>query len=511
MDLSEKLAKINKRLSDETLSEKESKGREILDSVKKNGDEALRKFTEKFDGQKVDNFKVETGSYLEKIDIKLKHALARARYRIRLFHQKELLRNWSYEGPMGEKLGVKYSPIESVGVYVPGGSAPLVSTVLMTVVPAKVAGVKRIVMVSPPPINDAMLAAAELAGVDEIYQIGGAQAIAALAYGTETIKPVDKIVGPGNIYVSLAKKQVFGKVGIDGIYGPSELAVLADENANPKFIAADLLSQLEHGSGLESVLLVSDSDKIIEESKKEVQEQLTKLGKSPEQLKTINESLEKWSDFIKVADLKEGADVINQYAPEHLELMVNLDQKDHILSLIKNAGAIFIGSSSCESLGDYFAGPSHCLPTGGTARFSSGLQSSDFIKKSSVIDFSETDKDTGVFKQTVEDVALIARAEKLEGHARAMELRAEIKDEPKTWRKPKREEVKEEVKKEVLRSEIEEKADELLRELEEESEFEDLPNIKELEMSAELVNAIEADSLEITPDKETEEEFDKVD
>ncbi len=433
MDNKARILELAERHSEESLGSIEETVKDIIHNVKEKGDAALSGYTNKFDKQNIQEFKVEINSqnnngnesYLAKIDPKLKQALARARYRIRQYHQKDLPSDWSYEGMLGEKLGAKYNPIESVGLYIPGGQAPLLSTVLMTAIPAKVAGVKRIVMVSPPPINDAVLAAAELAGVDEVYQVGGAQAIAALAYGTETINPVDKIVGPGNIYVSTAKKQVFGKVGIDGIYGPSELAILADETANPKFIAWDLLSQLEHGSGLESVLLVTNSKELADKTREEVKAKLTELAKtaSTDLIETIKESFEKWSAILLVESLEEGAELINLYAPEHFELQVKDSRVDKVLSLIKHAGAIFIGSISCESLGDYVAGPSHCLPTGGTSRFSSGLQCSDFVKKSSIIDFSKSDSSIGSFKALVDDVALIARAEGLEAHARAMEVR----------------------------------------------------------------------------------------
>lgn len=425
MDNDTKLAQIAKRLSDQSLSEKEAAVSKIIEAVISRGDSAVKEYTEKFDKQKLESFKVESKGYLAKIKPELKAALETAKDRITTFHEHDLKKDWDYKGPLGERLGAKYVPIDSVAVYVPGGSAPLVSTVLMTAVPAKVAGVERVVMISPPPINDAVLAAAELAGVDEVYSIGGAQAIAALAYGTETIHPVDKIVGPGNIFVSLAKKKVFGKVGIDGIYGPSELAILADETAKPKSIALDLLSQLEHGSGLESVLLVTTSGDLAEKVKAEFINSLSALNKSKEQIDTIQDSFENWSAIIEVATLEEGADVINSYAPEHFELQVADSKIKSILALIRNAAAIFVGANSCESLGDYLAGPSHCLPTGGTARFSSGLQSSDFVRKVSLIDFSKVSAKDSAYKKLAEEVAQIARAEELEAHAQAMEVRLE--------------------------------------------------------------------------------------
>ncbi len=431
-----KLTQIAQRLSDTNLTAKEEAVKDIVENVKALGDKAVAAYSKKFDGVDFnldlkDPFKVQaTGSFL-KLSQELQAALKQAKARIERFHNEEFKHSkfsegWSYKGKVGERLGIRYQALDSVAIYIPAGQAPLLSTVLMTAIPAKVAGVKRIVMISPPPINPGILAAAELAGIDEIYAIGGAQAIAALAYGTQSIKAVDKIVGPGNIYVSLAKKLVFGQVGIDGIYGPSELAIIADDSAQPKQLAADLISQLEHGSGLESVLLVSTSKRIVEETETELNRQISDLAikhKSAEQISTINSSLENWSALLHVESLEEAIEIINKYAPEHLEIQIQKDQLKSTLIQIKNAGAIFIGTNSCESLGDYIAGPSHCLPTGGTSRFSSGLQCIDFMKRTSIIDFSSVKQSKQGFQEIINNVATIARAEMLEGHARAMEER----------------------------------------------------------------------------------------
>ncbi len=431
-----KLEQITARLSDASLQEKELAVRDIIENVKALGDKAIAAYSKKFDNadfdlNQNDPFKVQASGSFSKLSKELQAALRKAKTRIETFHEREAKENnfktgWQYKGELGEQLGICYQALDSVAIYIPGGQAPLLSTVLMTAIPAKVAGVRRIVMISPPPINPGILASAELAGVDEIYAIGGAQAIAALAYGTLSIKAVDKIVGPGNIYVSLAKKQVFGQVGIDGIYGPSELAIIADDTAQPKQLAADLISQLEHGSGLESTLLVSTSKRVIEETEDELTKQIHDLDinhKSPEQTHIIRDSLKNWSALLHVETLEEAIEIINAYAPEHLEIQVKKSKLKSTVANIKNAGAIFIGTNSCESLGDYIAGPSHCLPTGGTSRFSSGLQCADFVKRTSIIDFSMVKQSNKGFQEIINNVATIARAEMLEGHARAMEER----------------------------------------------------------------------------------------
>lgn len=429
---------IQSRLSSENLESVENSVKEIIRNLKTRGDAALREASMKFDnydpGEKgfLVYEKNSDKDYCSELSPELLEALGEAKKRIEIFHLEELKESgfqdgWIFSGELGEKLGVKYKPISSAGIYIPGGNSPLISTVLMSAIPAKVAGVKRIVLSSPPPIDKAILAAAQLAGVDEVYAIGGAQAIAALAYGTESIKAVDKVFGPGNIYVSTAKKLVFGDVGVDGIFGPSELAIIADETAKPSYLAADLISQLEHGSGLESVLLVTDSENLAKKTEEEFFRQLNSLQqegfKNEAQIQCIKNSFEKNSAILTVSDFEEAVELINYYAAEHLEIQIRDTETETLLKKIKNAGAIFIGANSCESLGDYMAGPSHSLPTGGTARFSSGLQVADFIKKSSIIDFSKIDIRDNKFKKLSEQVSLIARAEKLEGHARAMDKR----------------------------------------------------------------------------------------
>ncbi len=430
----ETIIKLAKRYSETEIDSYEELVRNILRDVKLNGDKALKEYNLRFDNYS-GPLRIELDQ-VPTLDSELEEALLTAKLRIEKFHHEELRANkllddWSFTGDLGERLGVQHQALNSVAVYIPGGKACLLSTVLMTVIPAKIAGVPRIVMLSPAQgersIDPAVLRTAKLAGVDEVYAIGGAQAIAALAYGSETIKPVDKIVGPGNIFVSLAKKQVFGKVGIDGIYGPSELAIVADDKAKTPEIAADILSQLEHGSGLESSLVICFSQSKADEIQDHIFSQIEELRKhkNQEQIETIISSFSKWSAILLAKDLSEAAELINLYAPEHLELMLEPSLALSFSKSIVNAGAIFIGSNSCESLGDYLAGPSHCLPTAGTARFSSGLQSSDFIKRTSIIDFSKVQRKDPVFQELILDVAVLARAEKLEAHARAMEKRRE--------------------------------------------------------------------------------------
>jgi histidinol dehydrogenase len=436
------LFNLNKRLKSENIEQYQTTVKEIINNVKTNGNQALAYYTEKFDKQK---FEIDSNPepFRVKIDLikkpnfknltkDLQDTLLLAKKRIEKFHKTEMKQHsyrsgWFFKGDLKEKLGVKYAPLDSVAIYVPGGKAPLLSTTLMTAIPAICAGVTRIVLLSPPPVHSSILACAEMLGIEEVYSLGGAQAIAGLAYGTESIRAVDKIVGPGNIFVSLAKKEVFGDIGIDGIFGPSELAILCDQTANPQQVACDLLSQLEHGSGLESTILVSLDLNLIEKTKEYIEFQLQDLAhqnlKTPEQISTIKNSLRDWSAFLHTSNLEEACSLINQYAPEHLEIILAQNNLNKSLEYIKNAGAIFIGTNSCESLGDYLAGPSHCLPTGRTARFSSGLQCQDFLKKISIIDFSKTSAKSSKFLDLAKKVACFARAEKLEMHARAIEKR----------------------------------------------------------------------------------------
>lgn len=387
----------------------------ILENVKKKGDSALIYYAKKFDKVNLKDIKVsraEIKNSTKHISKKLLSSIRRTIKRITTFQRSYVPTSWIRSFKLREKLGYKYVPLESVGIYIPGGKAPLISTVLMTVIPAKVSGVKRIVVFSPPPIHKGILAACKLLGIKEIYQAGGAQAIAAAAYGTGSLKPVNKIVGPGNVYVTLAKKLVFGKVGIDGLYGPSEIAIIADKTTNPLYLAVDLLSQLEHGSGLESAFMVTDSEKIA----KETQKVLFELAKSLPNKKVVLNSWKNNSAIVVVRNLIKGVELINKLAPEHLEIITK--SPNFYLNKIKNAGAVFLGEYSCESIGDYVAGPSHCLPTGGSARFSSGLTVMDFMKKTSIISFNKK-----AFKKVANDVIELADAERLKAHGDAVRLR----------------------------------------------------------------------------------------
>lgn len=391
---------------------------EILESVRREGDRALLAYTETFDGIKLDRMRVseeEIHEAIQSFDPKLLKVLEEAAKNIRRFHEKQRRETWITQDENGTILGQKFTPLDSVGVYVPGGTAAYPSSVLMNVLPAKVAGVKRIVMVSPPDQNGKLpagvLAAAHIAGVEEIWKVGGAQAIAALAYGTESIQPVDKIVGPGNIYVALAKREVFGKVDIDMIAGPSEIAVLADDTALPHEVAADLLSQAEHDPRATSVL-VTTSRTLAEETAHEVEKQLEQLPRK----EIAKQSIDEYGVIYLAPTMEKAIEVVNQIAPEHLEIVAK--NALELVPMIRHAGAIFVGRFSSEPVGDYFAGPNHVLPTNGTARFSSPLNVDEFIKKSSIIYYSETS-----FRQNAEKIAAFARLEGLEAHARAIESR----------------------------------------------------------------------------------------
>lgn len=390
----------------------------IIDQVKKEGDKALRELTERFDGAALDSFAVTEEEIAEaygQLDEEIVGIIREAADNIRRFHEKQLQNSWITTEANGTILGQKVTPLDSVGVYVPGGKAAYPSSVLMNVVPAKVAGVERIVMVSPPgkdgKLPPAVLAAADIAGVKEIYKVGGAQAIAALAYGTESIRPVDKITGPGNIYVALAKREVFGDVDIDMIAGPSEIAVLADETAVAAEVAADLLSQAEHDVRACSVL-VTVSEKLAEEVAREVEKQLAELPRK----EIAAQSIENYGAIYVAKDMDEAVETVNQLAPEHLEIIA--ENAVELAGKIKHAGAIFIGRYSSEPVGDYFAGTNHVLPTNGTARFSGPLSVDDFQKKSSIIMYSER-----ALKENAKKIAAFARLEGLEAHARAVEER----------------------------------------------------------------------------------------
>jgi histidinol dehydrogenase len=391
---------------------------EIIADVRSRGDEALKAYTEKFDQVRLASLRVtekEMEQAYQQVSAKLLAIIREAAVNIRDYHERQRRESWITTKEDGTMLGQKITPLDAVGLYVPGGTAAYPSSVLMNVIPAQVAGVKRIVIVSPPnkdgTLPAGVLVAANELGVNEIYKVGGAQAIAALAYGTETIRPVDKIFGPGNIYVALAKREVFGQVAIDMIAGPSEIVVLADETANANEIAADLLSQAEHDERA-SAILVTPSMKLALAVASAVEKQLETLPRKA----IAAASLENYGAIYVTETLAEAVEVVNELAPEHLEVMTA--EPMQLLGQIRHAGAIFLGRFSSEPVGDYFAGPNHVLPTNGTARFSSGLSVDEFVKKSSIIFYSEQ-----ALKQNAEKIAAFARLEGLEAHARAVEER----------------------------------------------------------------------------------------
>jgi histidinol dehydrogenase len=390
--------------------------RRILDVVRKDGDKAVLHYTRKFDFAGTTRLSVspeEISDCAGRADKEVVQALGIAAKRIRAFHQKQREKSWSFsEG--GALLGQVIRPIERIGVYVPGGKASYPSTVLMNVIPAQVAGVKEIALCVPTPggeMNPSVVAAVRLLKIQEVYRIGGAQAVGAMAYGTKTIKKVDKIVGPGNIYVATAKKMVFGAVDIDMIAGPSEILIIADYSANPVFVASDLLSQAEHDEFASSIL-ITDSQKLADDVYTELQLQLRKLKRKS----IAQKSLKSYGAIIVANNLHEAVEIANRIAPEHLEIMTGSPRR--ILPFIRNAGAIFLGQWTPEALGDYAAGPNHTLPTGGTSRFSSPLGVYDFVKRSSVLSFSKKG-----FMNLAETVKTIAGAEGLEAHGNAMRVR----------------------------------------------------------------------------------------
>ena len=397
---------------------------EILDHVRSEKDAAVFAYTEKFDGAKIDasNIKVteeEIKEAYELVGEELTGIIRKALFNIRDYHERQRQNSWFESKPNGTMLGQKITPLQRVGVYVPGGKAAYPSSVLMNIAPAKAAGVDEIVMVTPPgkdgKVTPTTLVAAHEAGADVVYKVGGAQAIAALAYGTESIPKVDKIVGPGNIYVALAKRAVYGHVSIDAIAGPSEILVIADETANPRYVAADLLSQAEHDE-LASAILVTTSQKLAEKVSEEVDGFLNELSRS----EIIRKSLDNYG-YILVADtMEEVIDIANEIASEHLEIQTK--NPYDIMTRIRNAGAIFIGEYSSEPLGDYFAGPNHVLPTNGTAKFFSPLSVDDFIKKSSIIAYSQ--EALGAIHT---DIEKFAEAEHLTAHANSIKVRFEKK------------------------------------------------------------------------------------
>lgn len=392
---------------------------DIIENVRANGDAALREYSEKFDGVKLDDFKVDQSiidAAWDNLPEDLKHALLVAKKNITEFHSREIEQGFVDMDTPGITRGQKVTPLARVGLYVPGGTAAYPSTIMMTALPAKIAGVKKIIMVTPPQkdgINPAVLGAAKLAGVDAVYQVGGAQGVAALAYGTEQIPKVDKIVGPGNIYVATAKRQVFGQVDIDMIAGPSEIGVIADESANPVHLAADLLSQAEHDPRARAIM-VTNSEKLAQLVSDEVERQLSQLPRESIARPAIENN-----SYIAVMDSVEDMfTVMNEVAPEHLE--IQLPDPMEYMSMVENAGSVFLGRYASEPLGDYVGGTNHVLPTSGTAKFSSPLGVYDFVKRISFTQFSRER-----LQEVAKDITTLARTEGLEAHARAIEVRFE--------------------------------------------------------------------------------------
>lgn len=390
----------------------------IVEGVRIRGDEALLDYTKKYDCSEITNFKItkeEIDIAFDMVDKQFIEIMKEAIENIRQFHQNQMQKSWLTSGNERIVLGQHITPIERVGIYVPGGLANYPSTVLMNAIPAKIAGVKSVVMVTPAGkngmVNPSILAAAKLAGVDEIYKVGGAQAIAALAFGTETIKRVYKIVGPGNIFVATAKKMVYGQVAIDMIAGPSEICIIADEKANPRYIAADLLSQAEHDE-MASVVLITSSEDLANEVMKEITIQTQELSRK----EIINKAIQTYGIIFIVDELSQGIALANEIAPEHLELMV--EKPFEVLCGIKNAGSIFLGDYAPEPLGDYFAGPNHTLPTNGTAKFSSPLGVEDFMKKSNVIYY-----DRKALSDVKDKIITFAQKEGLTAHANSIKVR----------------------------------------------------------------------------------------
>ena len=395
---------------------------EIVESVRKNGDAALFAYTERFDGCKVTRENVlvteeEIAEAYENVDQELLSVIRKALVNIRSFHEKQRRFSWFDSSEEGILLGQKFTPLNRVGVYVPGGKAVYPSSVLMNIVPAKAAGVREIVMTTPPgrdgSLNPAVLVAAKEAGADRIFKAGGAQAVAALAFGTESIPKVDKIVGPGNIFVALAKKAVFGFVSIDSIAGPSEILVLADDSANPRYVAADLLSQAEHDE-MASAILVTTSEKLALEVNREIDGFLKELSRR----EIMEKSLDAYGCILLAEDMEEAISAVNDIASEHLEIMTR--DAFMVMTKIRNAGAVFIGDHSCEPLGDYFAGPNHVLPTNGTAKFFSPLGVDDFVKKSSIISYSRE-----ALLPVHEDIMRFSEKEGLTAHKNAIKVRLE--------------------------------------------------------------------------------------
>jgi histidinol dehydrogenase len=415
------LQRICDRTQDEAILHKESTVREVLQSVRRQGDTALIRYTEEFDQTTltIDTLRVggaELDAAYQQVSKELLDAIRLARHRIQAFHEKRIPRSWVEFGEDGVVLGKRYTPVDRAGLYVPGGQAAYPSTVLMNAIPAKVAGVPRIVMVTPPGrggmgINPAVLVAAQEAGIEEIYRVGGAQAIGALAYGTATIPKVDVITGPGNIYVTLAKKQVYGLVGIDSLAGPSEVLVIADHQANPVYLAADLLAQAEHDTLAAAILITPHLDL----AKAVAAEVTQQLADHPRKLIT-EKAIAHYGVAIVTETLEEAIELSNQFAPEHLELEV--EDPWSLLDQIRHAGAIFLGSSTPEAVGDYLAGPNHTLPTSGSARYASALGVETFLKHSSLIEYTPQ-----ALQKVAGAIDLLAMTEGLYSHAQSVRLR----------------------------------------------------------------------------------------
>ena len=408
--------------SPNSYGEYEARVQEILDTVREKKDEAVFDYTKRFDKAQIDGTNVlvteeEVQEAYAQMDENLLRIVRRALANIEAYHQKQMQYSWFDSKPDGTMLGQKVTALRRVGVYVPGGKAVYPSSVLMNVMPAKVAGVEEIIMVTPPgkdgKVNPTTLVAAKEAGVTAVYKVGGAQAVAALAYGTESIPKVDKVVGPGNIYVALAKKAVYGHVSIDSIAGPSEILVLADETANPRYVAADLLSQAEHDE-LASAILVTTSRELAEQVSRETDRFIQELSRG----EIIQKSLDNYGHILVADTMEDAIDAANEIASEHLEIMTA--DPYQVMTKIRNAGAIFIGEYSSEPLGDYFAGPNHILPTNGTAKFFSPLSVDDFLKKSSIIAYSRE-----ALEQVHEDIEQFAEAEQLTAHANSVRVRFE--------------------------------------------------------------------------------------
>ena len=408
--------------SPNSYGEFENRVSDIIETVRKGGDEAVFSYTKQFDKADINPSNLivteeEIAEAYTKVQPELLDVIRKSLVNIRSFHEKQLQNSWFQSQENGIILGQKVTPLDKVGVYVPGGKAVYPSSVLMNVVPAKVAGVPHIYMTTPPgpdgKVYASTLVAAKEAGVDVIYKVGGAQAIAALAFGTESIAKVDKIVGPGNIYVALAKKAVFGHVSIDSIAGPSEILVLADETANPKFVAADLLSQAEHDE-MASAILITTSMELAQQVSKEVDYFVSVLSRK----EIISKSLDNYGYILVASDMDAAIDAANEIASEHLELVTK--NPFETMTKIKNAGAIFLGEYSSEPLGDYFAGPNHVLPTNGTAKFFSALSVDDFIKKSSIISYSRD-----ALQSVYPDIVIFAECEQLTAHANSIKVRFE--------------------------------------------------------------------------------------